>query len=246
MLRTILCLLVALVYVIVTLPVLLYFKLIEKKDPGRRDHMAMVMIQWVFRVFLKLSGIRLTVIGKENIPADQAVLFIGNHRSIFDVIATYTQMSHLCGYVSKDNFKKIPLFATWMRLVGCLFFDRSNLKDGMRMLLDAVQKIKRGESVFIFPEGTRNKNEADLPLLPFHEGSFRIATKSGCPIVPVAISNMASLFEKQFPRLKPASVTIEFGKPIDPAAFTKAEQKHLGAHVSEIISDMMAAHKRSR
>ena len=243
MLRTILSLLFALVYVILTLPVLLYFKLIEKSNPGRRDRMAMAMIQWTFRVFLSISGIRLTVLGKENIPKDQACLFIGNHRSIFDIIATYAQMERPCGYVSKNDFEKIPLFATWMRLIGCLFFDRNDLKDGMRMLLDAVQKIRRGESVFIFPEGTRNRNESDLPLLPFHEGSFRIATKSNCPIVPVAISNMVSLFEKQFPRLKPVPVILEFGKPIDPSAFTKAEQKHLGAHVSQIITEMMENHK---
>ena len=242
MLRTILCLIVALIYVIVTLPVLLYFKLIEKANPGRRDRMAMTMIQWVFRVFLKLSGIRLTVLGKDNIPKDQAALYIGNHRSIFDIIATYPQLTGLCGYVSKDNFKKVPMFATWMRLVGCLFFDRNNLKDGMRMILDAIAKIKRGESVFIFPEGTRNRNETDLPLLPFHEGSFRIATKAGCPIVPVAITNMVSLFEKQFPRLKPCNVVVEFGKPIDPTSFTKAEQKKIGAYVSQVITEMMEKH----
>ena len=240
MLRTILCLIVALIYVIVTLPVLLYFKLIEKTDPGRRDRMTMVLIQGVFRVFLKISGVRLTVIGRENIPKDQAALFIGNHRSIFDIIATYPQLTGLCGYVSKDTFKKIPMFATWMRLVGCLFFDRNNLKDGMRMLLEAIEKIKRGESVFIFPEGTRNRNETDLPLLPFHEGSFRIATKAGCPIVPVAITNMISLFEKQFPRLKPCRVVIEFGRPIDPTTLSKAEQKKLGAHVSGIITEMIS------
>ena len=110
------------------------------------------------------------------------------------------------------------------------------------MILDAIAKIKRGESVFIFPEGTRNRNETDLPLLPFHEGSFRIATKAGCPIVPVAITNMVSLFEKQFPRLKPCNVVVEFGKPIDPTSFTKAEQKKIGAYVSQVITEMMEKH----
>ena len=242
MLRTILCLLLSLVYVIVTLPVLLYFKLIEKNHPEKRDRMAQHMIQWIFRRYLAISGVRLTVIGRENIPADQASLFVANHRSIFDIIATYPQFDRLCGYVSKDDFEKIPLFNTWMRLIGCLFFNRNDLKDGMRMLLNAVEKIKRGESVFIFPEGTRNKNESDLPLLPFHEGSFRIATKTNCPIVPVAISNTAAMFEKHLPRLKPCSVVLEFGQPIDPSAFSKAEQKHLGEHISQVISYMMAAH----
>lgn len=242
MFRTILCLIIAFLYLIITLPVVLYFKLIEKKHPERRDHMAQVMIRWVFRVFLFISGIRLKVIGTENIPKDQAVLFIGNHRSIFDVIATYVQINGLCGYISKNNLEHIPLFSIWMRLIGCLFFDRNDLKDGMRMILDAIQKIKRGESVFIFPEGTRNKGESDLPLLPFHEGSLRVATKTGCPIVPVAISNMISLFEKQFPRLKPASVVIEFGTPVDPSSFSRAEQKHLGQHVSDTITGMLSKH----
>ena len=86
MFRTILCLIIAFLYLIITLPVVLYFKLIEKKHPERRDHMAQVMIRWVFRVFLFISGIRLKVIGTENIPKDQAVLFIGNHRSYLDVV----------------------------------------------------------------------------------------------------------------------------------------------------------------
>ena len=115
MFRTILCLIIAFLYLIITLPVVLYFKLIEKKHPERRDHMAQVMIRWVFRVFLFISGIRLKVIGTENIPKDQAVLFIGNHRSYLDVVLVYPLLPRLTGFVAKSDFLKFPILPIWMK-----------------------------------------------------------------------------------------------------------------------------------
>ena len=91
----------------------------------------------------------------------------------------------------------------------------------------------------IFPEGTRSKNESELELLPFHEGSFKIATKSGCPIVPVCISNSSSLFEDQFPRIRPAHVIIEYGKPIYPKELSREDQKFIGKYVQNIIEETL-------
>lgn len=80
------------------------------------------------------------------------------------------------------------------------------------MILDAVQKIKNGVSIFIFPEGTRSKDEN--VTLPFHEGSFKIATKAKCPIVPVVITNSNRIFEDHLPWIKKTHITIEYCKPI--------------------------------
>ena len=76
----------------------------------------------------------------------------------------------------------------------CLFLDRQDIKAGMKTILTAIDKVKSGISICIFPEGTRNKGENELEMLPFHEGSFKIATKAGCPIIPIAISNSAEIF----------------------------------------------------
>ncbi len=241
MLRIILSLIITVLYLIVTLPMVIWFELFHKNDRDFKERISKPMIQWMFRIYISLSGMRLTVSGKENIP-DRSVLFIANHRSIFDVIATYAKFERPVAYVAKRSLLKFPLFANWLTYIGTLYFDRDNLRDGVKMLKDAMALTEDGFSVFVFPEGTRSKDDSELPLLPFHEGSFRIATRTGCPIIPVAIHNMADVFEKQFPRLVPRDVHIEFGEPIDPTSFTKSEQKHLGKFVSDRITEMLEKH----
>lgn len=89
-----------------------------------------------------------------------------------------------------------------MRYLHCLFLDRKDIKKGLKTILTGIDLIKSGISVCIFPEGTRNRNESDLDLLDFHEGSFRLATKTDCLIVPIAMNNTVSIFEKQFPKIR--------------------------------------------
>ena len=119
--------------------------------------------------------------------------------------------------------------------VRCLFLDRDNIKEGLKLILKAVEDIKSGVSLFIFPEGTRSK---DGNIAEFKEGSLKIATKAGCPIVPVAFSNTSAIFEDHFPFIKAAKVTIEFGKPIYVNELDKEEQKHIGKKVHDLIVDM--------
>ena len=137
------------------------------------------------------------------------------------------------GYISKKEIEKVPLLNIWMRNLNCLFLDRENIKEGMQTILTAIDMMKNGKSVCIFPEGSRNKEEGTL--LPFHEGSFKIAVKSGCPIIPMTINNSAAIFENQFPFIKKAHVIIEYGKPVYPKELPKENQKRLGEYVSNII-----------
>ena len=133
----------------------------------------------------------------------------------------------------------IPLLSTWMRYLHCLFLDRQDIKAGMKTILTAIDKVKNGISICIFPEGTRNKGESELEMLPFHEGSFKIATKSGCPIIPIAISNSAEIFEAHFPKIKPCKVVVEYGTPIYPEQLEKEDKKRLGAYTQKVILDIL-------
>jgi 1-acyl-sn-glycerol-3-phosphate acyltransferase len=108
----------------------------------------------------------------------------------------------------------------------------------MKVILQAIEYIKQGVSMWIFPEGTRNTGE-ELSLLPFKEGSFKIALKTGCPIVPVAINNTADILESHFPILKKNHVIIEYGTPIYPNELSRDEQKVIGATCQNIISEML-------
>ena len=95
--------------------------------------------------------------------------------------------------------------------------------------------MKNGISICIFPEGTRNK-VADT-FLPFHEGSFKIAQKAGCPIVPITINNSSAILEDHFPKIKKAHVIIEYGKPVYISDLPAEYKKQPGAYMQQIISE---------
>ena len=181
-----------------------------------------------------------TVKGKENIPEDRAVLYVGNHRSYFDILVGYTTVPGLVGFVAKKEMEKIPLLSTWMRYVNCLFLDRKNLKEGLKTILEGIDQVKNGVSVWIFPEGTRNKQEDLMDLLPFKEGSLKIAEKSGCPVVTVAMTGTAEIFENHFPYIRPGNVTIEFGRPFFPKELEPEFKKFPGAYAEMQIKAMLA------
>ena len=243
MIRFILVILTAFLYLILSIPVLLVLLLIRKKKPEVCDKVSRSLIRWIFRVILFFSGTKITVKDQENIPKDRAVLYIGNHRSYFDILVTYTTVPGSCGFVAKKELSRIPLLKNWMELIHCLFLDRSDIKQGLQMILSGCEEIKSGTSICIFPEGTRNKNTDDLDMLPFHEGSFKIATKAKCPIIPIAINNSADIFEAHFPKIRPAKVVVEYGRPIYPDELDKETKKHLGEYTQDIIHQMLEKNK---
>ena len=91
-------------------------------------------------------------------------------------------------------------------------------------------------SICIFPEGTRNSGE-ELSLLPFKEGSFKIAEKTGCAIVPISLNNTAEMFEAHFPKIKKTHVVIDYGAPVYPKDLDKETRKHLAPYFEQIIKE---------
>lgn len=243
MIRIILIAVFVVSFLILSIPLFFIEWIIGKFNPSLRDISSLRIVQWAFKVVILLSGVKLTVIGEENIPKDTAVLFIGNHRSYFDIVLTYARCRGLTGYVAKKEMLKIPLLSRWMKFLHCLFLDRSDVREGLKTILSAIDKVKSGISIMIFPEGTRNKNESELDLLPFHEGSFKIATKSGCPIIPVSINNSSALFEDHLPYVKKAPVIIEYGEPIYVKELPKEQQKFVGRYVQDIIVETLKKNK---
>ncbi len=235
MIRFILEFLFLFVYLLFSILVLLLGSLIGLFHKKACDKMVFSFVTWGFRCVTFLSGAKLTVIGEENIPADRAVLFIGNHRSIFDIVITYGRMKQLCGFVSKKENQKLPVISLLMRHLYCEFLDRDDIRSGMQMVLNCIDHIKNGISVFIYPEGTRNKT--DDPLIEYHAGSFKIAEKSGCPIIPVTINHSEELFENQFPRIRSAHIVLEYGAPVETAELSREEKKEIPARVMNIIRE---------
>lgn len=235
MIRFICVVIILMLYLVLGIPVLGAEWVLRKFRRKTADESSLRMVQWVFRLMLRISGVEVTVLGEENVP-DEPILFIGNHRSYFDILITYSRCRRLTGYVAKKEMLRYPLLRDWMKRLYCLFLDRSTPKEGLKTILKAIEYVKEGISICIFPEGTRNDGE-ELSMLPFHDGSLKIAEKTGCAIVPMSLNNTHAIFEQQFPRIKKTHVVLEYGTPIYPNELDKDTKKHLGQYCQNIIQE---------
>ena len=235
MIRFILVALFVGLFLILSIPLMVFEWLFRKWKPQKADKSSLAIVNWAFRIVIFLSGTKVIVLGEENVPKDTPVLYVGNHRSFYDIILTYVRVPRPTGYVAKKEMLKVPLLSVWMRRLHCLFLDRADVKQGLKTILEAIEKTKEGISICIFPEGTRNK--VNDSFLPFHDGSFKIAEKGKIPVVPMTIVNSSAIFEDQMPKIKKATVILEYGKPVDMATLDKEARKNPGSYFQSIISD---------
>lgn len=237
MIRTFFAYLLILIFFIVTIPVLFVFWIIGKFNMKLHDKLGYGIMRWAFGTILFVCGAKVTVKGVENVPTDTPVLYVGNHRSYIDIIVGYKYTLGITGFIAKKEFKKVPVLAHWISCLHGLFLDRKNIKEGLKTILEAIEHMKNdGTSYFIFPEGTRNH---ETEMLPFKEGSMKIATKSGCPIVPVALKGTDAILENNNYIVKPGNIIVEFGEPIYTDKLDKEEMKFLGAKTRDIIQGML-------
>lgn len=235
MIRFILVASFVVLFLICSIPLLIAEWIIGKFNMNLKNKSSLAIVNWAFRVCLFIAGTTVEVRGEEKVPQDEAVLYIGNHRSYFDILITYVRVPRPTGYIAKKEMLRYPLLVNWMKNLHCLFLDRQDIKQGLKVILDAIEKVKSGISICIFPEGTRNR--VNHTFMEFHEGSFKIAAKTGCAIVPMTIYNSADIFEDHLPKVKKTHVILEYGKPIYIKELPKEEQKRIGTYVKNIIME---------
>ena len=186
------------------------------------------------RGILNVTGVRLSVEGLDNIPKEGPCVFVANHRSYYDIPLLLASLDKPYGILAKEELAKIPLLSRWMKLLGCVFVQRDDVRASVRALNDATAIVESGRSFIIFPEGTRYKGE-EGGAGEFKAGAFRIAVKTETPVVPVAISGARGLFEAHGNRTTPGTVRIRVLPPIQTAGMSRAEQKELPAAVRQTI-----------
>lgn len=238
MIRFLLVLIFLIIFFIITIPIVLISLIIGLFNRHLRDVISLKCVQIGFKIIIFITGAKVDIKGLENIPKDEAVLYIGNHNGFFDVLIGYAAVPNLTGFIAKKEFEKIPGLNWWMHMVNCLFLDRSDARAGLKTILKAIDYIKAGISIFVFPEGTRSKTGK---MGDFKEGTFKIATKTNCPIIPIAFTGTAAAFENQFPKIRPVPITMTFGEPIYPASLSKEDKKVLGEITKAKIQEMLDA-----
>ena len=237
MIRLILVALYVALFLILTTPLMLTAWILSKVNPGAADKLSNSVVMWGFRCVWAICGIKVEVRGRERVPSEGALLYVGNHRSLFDIVIGYPLCKCPTGVIAKKSLLKVPLLNIWMMLLRCLFLDRSNTKKGLEIILKAIEYAKTGTSILIFPEGTRNRDYSSDKFLPMHNGSFKISTKSGALIQPMTFFGTENIMATHMPFVRRAKVIVEFGEPIDPKALDKETLKNIGGYVAGIMEE---------
>ncbi len=248
MIRAFFCLLEIFLFLVLGLPVLGILWIWKRFAPGKASRAAQRCGGWILGVITRtaMGGERFEVRGLENIPAEGGVLFVSNHRSFFDIITAYPILPVQTGFISKAGLWKVPSLRRWMQLLNCQFLNRDDIRQGFEVIRRAAEQTKVGTSFWICPEGTRNPDPDNTTLLEFHEASFKIAERSGCRIVPVALYGTDRLWEAQFPRVRPYPVTIEFGEAFAVKELGAEWKRRAGVYTAGKIREMLLQERARR
>lgn len=232
--RTVLVLGFLFLFLVVMIPVHLILLLIGRWNPELRYRIGNAIVYWAFCWELFQTQAKIEVKGTEHIP-EEPVLFVSNHRSYYDILVIHTTSTKRPGFVSKKEIKRIPLLSWWMDNICCLYLDRDDLRSGVQMIKDGAELIKSGHSMVICPEGHRNQTEE---LLPFKEGSLKMAEKADCPVVPVTLIDTDQLLEARpgF-SIRRGKVKVVYGEPFYLRDLTKEQRKKAGTYVGSIIEE---------
>ncbi|MDD5944093.1 MAG: lysophospholipid acyltransferase family protein [Clostridia bacterium] len=186
------------------------------------------------------TGSEVIVEGAENIPQEGNFVLIANHQSMIDIFAIMVSLGRPVAFIAKEELKKVPILNNWMRAVGCVFMNRSDLKESLKALIEGIRKVKAGDSMCIFPEGTRT----DGPMLEFKGGSFKLATKSGAPILPLTIDGSHRMLEDNHFWITKETIKLTYHPVIQTKGMSKEEQNELPSRVQDIIGSALKEEER--
>ncbi|MCK5344252.1 MAG: 1-acyl-sn-glycerol-3-phosphate acyltransferase, partial [Candidatus Heimdallarchaeota archaeon] len=160
----------------------------------------------------------------DKIDREKNYIFIGNHKSHFDVLAVFSVLPLTARFMAKKELYKIPVFGWALTATGTIKIDRSNREQSIKSMNNAVERIKRGVSIVVFPEGTRINDDN---ISSFKKGGFVLAIKGGIPIVPISISGSRFILPKHSGRVHAGKIKIVFDDPASTKEYSYQDREKL-------------------
>ena len=206
MLRTVWAAVVAIVVTIPLATTVMIIALLSSSSPWIDP----VIRLWA-RLLLWGAGIEIRGDGIERIERDKRYILIANHHSYFDIPCIFAAVPQPIRFMAKKSLFSIPIFGWAIGRAGFIPIDRKNRRTAVKSFDLAVQRIRKGNTIVIFPEEGRS---AEQSMRPFQRGAFLLAIRSELPILPLAIDGTYEVFKVGARRITPGVVTIHVGTPI--------------------------------
>jgi 1-acyl-sn-glycerol-3-phosphate acyltransferase len=219
MLRTIWAALVAVVVTIPAASTVLLIAFVKSNAPLIDS----VIRLWA-RILIGAAGIDLRTEGVETIDPKQRYILVSNHHSYYDIPCILAAIPQPIRFMAKVSLFKIPIFGWGLGRAGFIPIDRKNRRTAVKSFDLAVERIRKGNTVVVFPEEGRSRERA---MRPFQRGGFLLALRSELPILPIAIDGTYEVFRAGAKRITAGPVTIKVGTPIPTAGLTVRDKDRL-------------------
>lgn len=221
------------IFLVLTVPLLWLAEFYERQGRlNQRDRLAERMTVKICRVLISLTGSTVQIEGLENVPTQGAVLFVSNHQGHLDSLVIHGYINKPKGFVSIVEILKIPFISHWMKCIQSAFIDRNDPRQATVAVSQAVETLKSGHSMVVFPEG---KLSDGSQVGDFNKGWLRLATKSGVPIVPISIDGTYKAFAKDGKTIRPADIRCVVAPPVSTANLSKADEMDFVDNLKQII-----------
>lgn len=213
------CSVMLLYLVVVGIPVIIFCHL------KGTSHTAFRFTQFLDHIVLFLAGIRYRMHGMEKLDLSRGYVFVANHRSFADPAVLLVGLKGELHFLAKKEVFKIPLVGLALTTMGMIEVNRANHQEAGISVQIAEQKLRQGDWVIFFPEGTRNRTQSDL--IPFKKGAFVLAIQAQVPIVPLTVLNTREVLPPGTMQLRGGRVEVIVHDPIPTAGKTYEDRNAL-------------------
>lgn len=167
-------------------------------------------IHRVVAIITRKARVELECYGVENLPEESGYFVAPNHQGLFDPLAIFQTHSRPIRAIVKKELASVILVKDIIKMLEFIPMDRSNVREGAKIIKYVSNEVAKGQNFFVFPEGTRSRDGNNI--LEFKGGTFKIATKAKAPIVPVALIDCYKVFDNN--TIKKTTVQIHYLKPV--------------------------------
>ncbi len=204
------------------------------------------LIDWIERLWGRLlvaaAGIDLRTENLDRVDRSKRYILVSNHYSYFDIPCIFSAIPQPIRFMAKASLFKIPVFGWAIGRAGFIPIDRKNRRTAVKSFDLAAQRIRRGNTIVIFPEEGRTR---EIRMRPFQRGAFLLAIKSETTLLPIAVDGTYNVFRVGSRSITPGVVTVKIGQPLDCTGTTLRDKDRLAEEARSQIEAMIGVYGTS-
>jgi len=228
---------VAIICLIVSYPGIFYARYLNLRgNHEKRNFYSNVVVSRIARVIFYMTGSRIKITGKHNIPKDSPCLFVSNHQGHLDSVIIQGFIKKPKGFVSISQYQRVPILGSWMHHMGSVFIDRGDIRKTFKTINEATDIISSGHSMVIFPEGKLNDGKETLD---FQKGWLKMVRKNQIPVVPVTLKDSYKILSYNGKSMRPSRIECHISKPIFTEGLKKADEEEFLNTLRDIILEKL-------